>query len=424
MVYIDLPPQLDVNVCIVTLTGIFFFFFFFKRVITGLGVGGFTATIPIFIAETTPAENRGKLVLLEGFFAIGGVALASWIEFGLYYVENNPVSWRFPIAFQAVFALVITSLILFMPESPRWLIYKDRVDQATSVLGRLEGTPKGQEQSSESVVMEVHTIQHTLRQNQVAGGSTNPFAFNDTRNFHRTCLAVVVNMLAQMSGVNIVTFYSDTIFENDLNFSGNTSRIITGCLQIWQFLCAGLAVLLIDRFGRRPLLIGAVVGMTISQAGLAGLNSDLTNRSAAGATILFDFIVFICFPVGLFIVPFMYAAEIAPLQTRAKVTAMAAAANWLFNFLIAEVTPIGFDTIKWRYYLVYVCINFAAGLIFYFLFPETRGRSLEEIDEIFIQSKNIFDTVRVARDMPPHLDVIATIEDEEKATNQFEEEVK
>ena len=377
----------------------------------------------MFIAETTPAENRGKLVLLEGFFAIGGVALASWIEFGLYYVENNPVSWRFPIAFQAFFALIITSLILFLPESPRWLLNKDRVEEATNVLGRLAGVPKGEEESSESVVMGVNTIQHTLREDRAAGGSSNPFSCNETRNFHRTCLAVVVNMLAQMSGVNIVTFYSDTIFQGDLHYSGNLSRIITGCLQIWQFLCAGLAVLLIDRFGRRPLLIGATVGMTISQAGLAGLSSDLTNRSSAGATLLFDFIVFICFPIGLFIVPFMYAAEIAPQQTRAKVAAMAASANWLFNFLIAEVTPIGFDNIKWRYYLVYVCINFAASLIIYFFFPETRGRSLEEIDEIFIQSRNIFDPVRVSRDMPPHIDVLTTIQDEEKATNDYEETV-
>lgn len=166
----------------------------------GIGVGGFTATIPMYVAETTAAENRGKMVLLEGFFAVGGMCIASWLEFGLFYVENNSVSWRFPIAFQGVFALIITGFILFLPESPRWLVYNDHVDRATSVVGRLEGTVDGEEEESQQVKLEIHTIQRTLREARMAGGSNNPFACNSNRNFHRTCLAVVVNMFAQMAG--------------------------------------------------------------------------------------------------------------------------------------------------------------------------------------------------------------------------------
>lgn len=214
----------------------------------------------MYIAENTPAKIRGHMVLLEGFFAIGGIVLASWLEFGLWYVENNSVSWRFPIAFQAVFALVITSLILFMPESPRWLVQRGRTEEAARVLAQLEDV----DGDAEVVAMGLNTIRHSLQQEDEAEESGNPFARNETRNLHRTCLAVGVNLLAQLSGVNIITFYSDTVFEGDLGYSGNTARIITGCLQIWQFINAGIAVFLVDRFGRRRLLIPAALGMCVS----------------------------------------------------------------------------------------------------------------------------------------------------------------
>ncbi|KAJ5201590.1 General substrate transporter [Penicillium cinerascens] len=382
------------------------------RVITGLGVGGFTATIPMYVSESSGAEARGRMVLLEGWFAIGGIVLATWLEFGLYYVSDNSVSWRFPIAFQGLFALVVVLCILLLPESPRWLARSGRMEEAAEVLARLEDVPV----ESEHVAQELEIIRQSLFMDEVdeSAVSTSPFALTKNRHLHRTMIAVGVNILAQMTGVNIITFYSDTIFQSELHYSGTLSRIITGCLQIWQFLAAGLAVLLIDRLGRRPLLITAAAGMTIAQTCLAGLSSDLSNKSAAGASLLFYFMALFCFPIGLFLVPFMYAAEIAPLRTRAKVTAMSAAANWIFNFLLAEVTPVGFATIQWRYYIVYACISAFACGSFYLFCPETKGRTLEEIDEIFIMSSSVFDTVRIARELPFQTGILAHIDDTEK----------
>ncbi|KAL1876057.1 hypothetical protein Plec18167_005318 [Paecilomyces lecythidis] len=385
--------------------------------IQGLGVGGFTATIPMYVAENTRAKNRGQMVLLQGFFAIGGIVIASWLEFGLYYVNSNPVSWRFPIAFQSIFAIGVVAGILFLPESPRWLVRQDRMEDAAKVLAQLEDT----DGDNEAVSRGLDVIRQSLEDDRGGGKSRNPFGCNETRNFHRTCLAVGVNIIAQMSGINIITFYSDTILEADLGYSGNTSRIISGCLQIWQFICAGLAILLIDRVGRRVLIIVAALGMAISHACLAGLSSNISNKSVASASLLFYFLAFFCFPIGLFLVPFMYAAEIAPLQTRAKVTAMSAAANWLFNFLIAEVTPVGFDNIGWKYYLIYASISVVGSIIFYFFYPETKGRSLEEIDDIFLQSTGVFDPVRIAGEMPFHTDVLAVVD--EKATDIYVENV-
>lgn len=364
----------------------------------------------MYVSESSGAEARGRMVLLQGWFAIGGVALATWLEFGLYYVGENSASWRFPIAFQAVFALVVVSCIMFLPESPRWLARSGRENEAAETLALLEDVPV----DSEHVAQEMESIRQSLQDDAETASSSSPFARTQNRHLHRTILAVGVNILAQMTGVNVITFYSDSIFETDLHYSPTIARIITGCLQLWQFFAAGLAVLLIDRFGRRPLLITAGIGMTIAQTCLAGLSSDLGNKGAAGASILFYFIALFCFPIGLFLVPFMYAAELAPLRTRAKVTAMSAAANWLFSFVLAEVSPVGFATLHWRYYIVYACISAFGLAVFYFFCPETKGRTLEEIDEIFVLSESIFDTVRVAREMPFQSDLLAVEDDTEK----------
>ncbi|KAK1585662.1 general substrate transporter [Colletotrichum navitas] len=365
-----------------------------SRIITGLGVGAFTATVPMWVSECSSAKERGRRVLLQGFFAIGGIVVASWMEFGLYFVENNQVNFRFPIAFQGLFAIIITSLVMLLPESPRWLIKQGRFEDAKKVMAALEGLPE----DSEVINEELSLIRDAYVEEQHQAGSV--FAMGPERQFHRAALAVGLAVLAQMSGINIVTFYSTTIFEQQLNYSPTESRIFSACIQVWQFISAGFALVLIDKFGRRKLLMAGALGMCVAQTSLAGLMSDRADKSAAEAAIFFYFVAMFFFPVGLFLLPFMYAAEIAPLNIRAQVTAISACANWLFNFLVAEVSPHAMENIGYRYYIVYSCITLFTFVVLFFFYPETKGRTLEEIDDIFIQSKSIWDPVKVEKNLP------------------------
>lgn len=376
----------------------------------------------MWVSECSNAQERGRRVLLQGFFAIGGVALASWIEFGLYFVKNNEVNFRFPIAFQALFALIITSLVMFLPESPRWLIKQDRFEDAKKVMAALEGMPEDDEVVNEELSLIRDAFLEEQRQ-----AAASVFSMGPERQFHRAVLAVGIALLAQMSGINVVTFYSTTIFEDQLNYSPTNARIFSGCIQIWQFICAGIAVLLIDRFGRRKLLMAGALGMCVAQTSLAGLMSDLSNKAAGEAAIFFYFVAMFFFPVGLFLVPFMYAAEISPLNIRHQVTAISACTNWLFNFLVAEVSPHAMDSIGYKYYIVFACITLFTFVMLYFFYPETKGRTLEEVDDIFIQSASIFDPVKVEKKMPQNGLALASriqhVHDEEKHAAQHSENI-
>lgn len=375
----------------------------------------------MWVSECSSAEERGRRVMLQGFFAIGGVASASWIEFGFFFVKDSEVNFRFPIAFQGLFAIIIVSFVMFLPESPRWLITQDRFEEAKKVMAALEGEPE----DSAAVSDELSLIRDAYIEEKRQASSI--FAMGPERQFHRAVLAVSIAGLAQMSGINIVTFYSTTIFTQQLGYSAINARIFSGSIQIWQFICAGFGVLLIDKFGRRKLLMAGALGMCVAQSALSGLMSDLKDKSAGEAAIFFYFVAMFFFPIGLFLLPFMYAAEISPLSIRHKITAVSACTNWLFNFLVAEVSPHAIDNIGYKYYIVYACINIFTFVVVYLFFPETRGRTLEEIDDIFIQSSHIFDSVRVEKLMPRNglalAERIRNAHDGEKQTAMHEEHV-
>ena len=117
--------------------------------------------------------------------------------------------------------------------------------------------------------------------------------------------------------------------------------------------------------------------MAVSNAGLAGLESHLTNSTIAGCSLIFYFLALATFPICLFLIPFMYASEISPLKIRSRITAMSAAANWRFNFLVAEVSPVAFTNIGWKYYLVYTCTNSLSFVVFYLFAPESKPELFE-----------------------------------------------
>ena len=171
-------------------------------------------------------------------------------------------------------------------------------------------------------------------------------------------------------------------------------------MGIVQPIAAYVAVLTVDRFGRRKLLLTAGIGMGISMAVLAGTTATATNNAALHAAIAFLFLVNIFYSYGFLGVCFLYATEIAPMRVRSIVNGIAVFVTWGTNFWVVEVTPVGFNSIGSRYYIVYAVINFLLIVpVTYFFFPETTGQSLEDMDNLFIEAKGFFNVVKVAENM-------------------------
>ncbi|KAJ5643313.1 uncharacterized protein N7484_005820 [Penicillium longicatenatum] len=381
------------------------------RIVTGVGIGLYTGTVPMYVSESSSATKRGQLVLVEGVFALSGLAIASWVNFGMFYTTGS-VSWRFPIALQLVFIIIIVSLTPWLPESPRYLVKKGRIEEATTIMARLLGLPEDDTQVSK----EIAVIQAALARD--AGHrekhSSNPFSMNENRHLHRLLIAASGTMITQMTGINVIAGYSTSIFEETLGYSGSDARIFSACLQMALALGALTAIFLVDRVGRRPMMLFSTGSMVIAQAAVAGLTSNLSNPATGKAAVFFYFFAMYFLPIGMFIMPFMYGSEIAPLSIRHILAAATAVSSWLFNFMVAEVTPVARDNIGWKYDIVYAATSTAGCVLIYLFYPETRGRSLEEIDEIFRQSKSIWDPVRVAKKLPVGFDMLETIDPSSK----------
>ncbi|RAH86932.1 general substrate transporter [Aspergillus japonicus CBS 114.51] len=354
------------------------------RVISGVGNGGVNAVVPVWQSECTAPRSRGKNVVIIGIFISSGIAAAAWVNVGFSFLPTNEIAWRFPLAVPILFALIIMTFTLAFPESPRWLVSKGRIEEARNAMQRLsrDGTI-----DEAAVTVEIENISSLLRQgSQSERGFVDLFKSGNQRLFYRMCLAVGINFCAQMTGANVISYYGSTIFKESLGLGEKKAALLNAGVLTWKIVAATSAYLSVDRFGRKPLFIIACLGMGLSMAALAGCVWAIDYHHTLGAAVAATFFLF-CFmsffPLGFLGANFLYSAEIAPQDLRIHLAAIGTATHWLFNFVIVEITPIAFVTIRWRYYVVYAGIGVCVAGIVYFCFPETNRRSLEEMDELF-----------------------------------------
>ena len=322
------------------------------RLVAGLGFGAITATAPNWQSECADASHRGAAVLFEGLFISAGLAVQGWINLGMSFTQGS-VSWRFPLALPLVWASLVLAAIWQFPESPRWLLKKGRIDEARAMLSALEDLPEDS--------AEIREVQEEITLSlEIAGKGRflDIFRNGEERLFHRTCLAASGQLFQQMGGINALAFYVTTIFETYLGLSLIDARILGASVFTWQTLCSPIGVLTVDRFGRRKLMIFAALGMGSCMAIIAGTSAQTSSKACVAVAGAFIFMFSLFFPTGFLGLTFLYAAEISPLSVRVPITSISTGTAWLFNFIVAEITPVGFATIGWRYYIVYACINF------------------------------------------------------------------
>jgi sugar porter (SP) family MFS transporter len=364
------------------------------RIVTGFGNGMNTSTVPTWQSETSKSHKRGKLVMIEGAMITGGICLSYWIDFGFSFLEPSTVSWRFPIGFQIVFALLIIIFVMELPESPRWLILKGRDDEALSVLSALRDLP-----SDDPYLHVEYTAIKESNAELAQFGFRDLFSMGPDRHLHRVILGYVNQVFQQISGINLITYYAATIYQGQINLSPLISRLLAAANGTEYFLASFIAVYTIERFGRRQLMLFGAAGMSLSMAILAIMQAyPGTATGIVAAAFLFIFNTF--FAIGWLGMTWLYPAEIVPLQIRAPANALSTSANWAFNFMVVMITPVSFNSIGYKTYVIFAVINAFIFPVVYFFYPETAYRSLEEMDAIFRKTKSYFSVVSVARNEP------------------------
>ncbi|EIM81381.1 general substrate transporter [Stereum hirsutum FP-91666 SS1] len=360
------------------------------RVVTGIGNGMTTSAIPVWQSETSRSHHRGRDVCIELGVNIFGVMLAYWVDFGLRNYTTG-WQWRFPLSLQVLFAVFTLVLVCFLPESPRWLASQDRPEEARHIIWLLEHSeiPEKREKAAD---VELELIMEALRVERAAGTSSfrDCFRNGDQRFLHRVLLGCGSQMMQQVSGINLITYYAPVIFQNSVGLSRDMSLLLAGFNGLAYFFSSLVPIPLIERLGRRKLMLFGAVGQCICMILLAAMTQDQGNtaKGIVATVCLFMFNFF--FAVGWLAIPWLYPAEIAPLQIRSKAAALATMTNWLFTFLVVMITPTAISSIGYKTYVVWACTNFAFIFITYFFYVETTGQTLEDIDLLFEGAKTIF----------------------------------
>jgi sugar porter (SP) family MFS transporter len=320
-----------------------------------------------------------------------GVVVAQWVGYGCS-LHTGAFSWRFPLAVQAAPAVILGIGVWFLPESPRWLIEKGHKDAGKAVLNRLHLNHA--RTNTDLVESEFTQICETIASDsRTVVSSWRQLLFSSPTWRHRVLLACGIQAFTQCSGTNVIQVYSPRIYRS-LGLPTSTTLMITGVwgalAQFWNT----VFLLFIDRVGRRKLLIPSLLGMGAAlcvEATLAryygnfapDADPSVPSSPAALRAAIAMFFVFSLFFTSLGLISWLYPAEIFPTAIRARGSSIATATNWSLNLVFAQCSPIALTTLQYKYFYCFVAFNWAAAVIVWACYPETAGKSLEEVGEVF-----------------------------------------
>jgi sugar porter (SP) family MFS transporter len=360
--------------------------FIIGRLLVGGSIGIISASIPIWQTECATTKHRGMFVIMEGIFISAGIALPSWVYLGTIPGLTGSAQWRVTMVLPAAFAIFAMPWVFFMPESPRWLARKGRLDEARNVVAAIMDRPLDDPQ----VVADLHHIQSQLE--LTTGGFRSFFKHSPERPLQRAFIALLAQSFTQWNGCSAMIFYTGSVFA-ELGFSGERGKLLAAGFVTTFTVAAFVPLFLVDRIGRRVLFMIGASGMCVSMAVLAGTGG---HSNLAPVALTFMFIYACSYAIGFLGLPFLYASEIAPLRLRVPVSAISVTGQWLGQFVVGQITPPGTANLGSHYWIIFAVFNASFLPIIYFFFPETNGKSLEDIDEMF-ESSTALGVVRASR---------------------------
>ncbi|KAF2727734.1 hypothetical protein EJ04DRAFT_557195 [Polyplosphaeria fusca] len=356
------------------------------RLLTGFSIGCISSAVPTYLSETgVDVGDRGPANAFNAILLISGVPLAYWIDYGFthWYAQ---ASWRIPIILQCVFAFFSGGTMWFLPDTPRWYYARNRFDEGDAVLARLNDAPVDSERVQETRREIMLAIESELEANSslhwkdfLTMGIVDRTRMKIIR---RLCMCFWLPMIREWMGSSLIAYYSTVILSTVT--TPNLVTLIAGVLNTFFALGCVPLYFTIERVGRRTVLLYGAIVMTILITVFTGLVASSTSPTMDWAAVGIVFAFMFAFGYAWQGCVWLYCAEIAPLEYRHIGGAATAAGEWLMTFITVFAGPIGFDHIGWYFWLWVVSGNVVAIVFVFLLCPETGGKTLEQVDYLFV----------------------------------------
>lgn len=387
------------------------------RIINGFSVGICSSQVPVYVSELSPPGTRGRVCACQQWAITWGILIMYFVSYGASFVSGT-ASFRIPWALQMLPAIGLFIGLLFTPESPRFLAKLGRIDECHQILAQLHA--KGNLEDA-FVQRELAEIKYVVEQER-SGDHLGYLELFRPNMLYRTHLGLFTQIWSQLSGIGKlssfhshrselksdwrsgVMMYYVTYIMGMAGLTGNVNLYSASIQYVINMLMTIPALIWMDKWGRRnTLLCGSFAMMTFTWCNAAVLavygqpappggvdNMAVESWQVAGgagkASVAFTFLAVAAFATSIGPTSWAYPPELFPLHMRGKAAAASTSANWLFNFAISYFVPPAFLNIKWKVYVVFAVFLTTMTLHFFFFFPETSGKSLEQVDQMF-QSK-------------------------------------
>ncbi len=351
----------------------FIYIFIVYRIIGGIGVGLASMLSPLYIAEIAPAKIRGKLVSLNQFAIIFGMLVVYFVN---YFIAKqgddswlNTVGWRWMFASETIPATLFLVMLLFVPDTPRSLVLKSQPEKAFDVLVKVNGI-----EEAKKILADI--------QNTVVSHSGKLFSFGMTV----IVIGVLLSVFQQFVGINVVLYYAPEIFKS-MGSGTDTALLQTIIVGTVNLLFTVLAIMTVDKYGRKPLMIIGALGMAFA---MFALGTTFFMESVGKGALIFMLIYVASFAMSWGPVTWVLLSEIFPNKIRGRALAVAVAAQWISNYLVSWTFPMmdknSYLLEKFNHgfaYWIYGIMGLLAMFLVWKFVPETKGKTLEEMEKIW-----------------------------------------
>ncbi|MED3728245.1 D-xylose transporter XylE [Priestia filamentosa] len=342
------------------------------RIIGGVGVGLASAIVPMYIGEIAPADIRGRLVSFNQFMIIFGMLVVYFVNWGIANGQPlewiNDIGWRYMFASEIVPAFLFCVFLLFVPETPRYLAIKNQNDKALNILTKINGS------------LEAAAILSEIKQTvKVSIASEKLFAYGKLV----IVVGIMLSVFQQFVGINVALYYAPRIFES-MGAAKDASMLQTIVMGLVNVIFTIVAILTVDKWGRKPLLTIGSIGMAIGMFGVAGMAFlNIIGMS----TLIFIIIYTAAFMLSWGPICWVLISEIFPNRIRGKAVAIAVAAQWAANYLISSTYPMMMEYSSGLTYGFYGLMSVFSALFVWKFIPETKGKTLEQMENEWKKTK-------------------------------------